>query len=420
MHSRNRDDVLTLTPEQSHRIIAVLEESSEKLGFLGSITPDLLQHRDELSKFVGDEISRIIQEQRLSGARYEKLIAQRSSLKGLTNKSRYKEIQAEIQGVSLALRESTKNLCRNLKDSPNISGNLLKIEGERTELSNLLNATCREIAKIRSFQAIVGIVEDDRLAQCRQVELVRREKEATQAVKKLEAEVFSERAEHARQLNENRATLVDLKQTLLTVKSKTSVDIKYSRKEHSARVSSLLRVYEQHERQLELQVKELERVKQVEVAVHQQTMEFLEKKKQLSQDRLDEWEEKYGEEVEALERTFAELTDERNAMLDKLEGLKERKYHEEQEQRAREEAKRMALRKERERIETERRQNHAAKVIQRLLREFMRRQIASKMKKGGGKKKGKKGGGMKGKKGTTFATRATLRIASTVPADSRR
>ena len=59
----------------------------------------------------------------------------------------------------------------------------------------------------------------------------------------------------------------------------------------------------------------------------------------------------------------------------------------------------MALRKERERIETERRQNHAAKVIQRLLREFMRRQIASKMKKGGGKKKGKKGGGMKGKKG---------------------
>ena len=61
MHSRNRDDVLTLTPEQSHRIIAVLEESSEKLGFLGSITPDLLQHRDELSKFVGDEISRIIQ-----------------------------------------------------------------------------------------------------------------------------------------------------------------------------------------------------------------------------------------------------------------------------------------------------------------------------------------------------------------------
>lgn len=56
-----REETLALGPEQSHRIIAVLEEAAEKLGFLGSIMPDVLQHRDELSKFVGDEISRIIQ-----------------------------------------------------------------------------------------------------------------------------------------------------------------------------------------------------------------------------------------------------------------------------------------------------------------------------------------------------------------------
>lgn len=63
-----REDGLSLGPEQSHRIIAVLEEAAEKLGFLGSIMPDVLQHRDELSKFVGDEISRIIQVQNLGGA----------------------------------------------------------------------------------------------------------------------------------------------------------------------------------------------------------------------------------------------------------------------------------------------------------------------------------------------------------------
>lgn len=63
-----REEALALGPEQSHRIIAVLEEAAEKLGFLGSIMPDVLQHRDELSKFVGDEISRIIQVCRLGGA----------------------------------------------------------------------------------------------------------------------------------------------------------------------------------------------------------------------------------------------------------------------------------------------------------------------------------------------------------------
>ena len=48
----------------------------------------------------------------------------------LANKFKYKENQREIQEVSRQLRESTKNLCRNLKDNPNISGNLLKIQHE--------------------------------------------------------------------------------------------------------------------------------------------------------------------------------------------------------------------------------------------------------------------------------------------------
>lgn len=60
------------------------------------------------------------------------------------------QIQAEIQEVSRALRESTKNLCRNLKDNPNISGNLMKIQRERTELIDLLNNTCRQVAEVRS------------------------------------------------------------------------------------------------------------------------------------------------------------------------------------------------------------------------------------------------------------------------------
>jgi len=70
-----------LSSVESHRIISILEETLEKLSFLGSITPDVLQHRDELSQFVGDEISRIIQEQRQLETRYEELIAQRGTLK---------------------------------------------------------------------------------------------------------------------------------------------------------------------------------------------------------------------------------------------------------------------------------------------------------------------------------------------------
>ena len=55
---------MPLTFVESRRVVAIIEETIGKLTFLESITPDVLQHRDELSKFVGDEISRIILEQR--------------------------------------------------------------------------------------------------------------------------------------------------------------------------------------------------------------------------------------------------------------------------------------------------------------------------------------------------------------------
>ena len=60
-----------LRPIMAQRSIAVIEDCLEKLAFLGSITPDVLAHRDELSQFVGDEISRIIDEQRRLEQRYD-------------------------------------------------------------------------------------------------------------------------------------------------------------------------------------------------------------------------------------------------------------------------------------------------------------------------------------------------------------
>ena len=76
-----------LTVIESARISSIIEEALEKLSFLASITPDVMAHRDELSQIVGDEITRIIQEQRGLELRYEELIAQRASLKALSNKA---------------------------------------------------------------------------------------------------------------------------------------------------------------------------------------------------------------------------------------------------------------------------------------------------------------------------------------------
>ena len=106
---------MALSVIESARISSIVEEALEKLSFLASITPDVMAHRDELSQIVGDEITRIIQEQRGLETRYEQLISQRTSLKALSNKNKFNENQEQVKEVARALRESTKELCRNLK-----------------------------------------------------------------------------------------------------------------------------------------------------------------------------------------------------------------------------------------------------------------------------------------------------------------
>lgn len=105
----------TVSPVEAARISAVLEDTIEKLSFLAAITPDMLVQREEVVELTSGEIARLIAEQRALEARFEDLISQRAALKGAGNKTRYKEIQAEIQSVSYQLRESMKNLCRSLK-----------------------------------------------------------------------------------------------------------------------------------------------------------------------------------------------------------------------------------------------------------------------------------------------------------------
>ena len=154
-----------LTVIESARISSIIEEALEKLSFLASITPDVMAHRDELSQIVGDEITRIIQEQRGLELRYEELIAQRASLKALSNKvgrahlpthalprlatttharpgiaqAKYKENQELIKEVARALRESTKELCRNLKVGPALSTQ----QGSVTHAQPYFCALCR-------------------------------------------------------------------------------------------------------------------------------------------------------------------------------------------------------------------------------------------------------------------------------------
>lgn len=66
--------------------------------------------------------------------------------------------KAELQRVSHHLRQSTKQLCRNLKDNPNVAENMAKVSAIRQSLSSLLLQCLSEVEVDGNVKAMVETV----------------------------------------------------------------------------------------------------------------------------------------------------------------------------------------------------------------------------------------------------------------------
>jgi hypothetical protein len=430
---------MALSVIESARISSIVEEALEKLSFLASITPDIMAHRDELSTIVGDEITRIIQEQRGLETRYEELIAQRATLKALSNKQKAKENQEQIQEVARALRESTKELCRNLKGNPNIAENLSKIQTERSNLQNLLSKTLRELRE-NAFSTLTTTVEEDKARNDMILEVIAKEKEVSAAVKGLQEDLANERQQHAAEVEERNDIISKLKEQLQAraarppagapprapaparprprprppapplaaahlaprrvaraqeVRTKSTIETKYLHKEAKARCESLNRIYGQTTDDMEEEIRLLRKQLQIEVQANEESEAFLRRKHTQLQAEIGNWNQRYEEDYDGLEKSLDALKQSRAEDLIKLNDYTER-YNKEMEEKARrEEEERMRAEMEALRAQEEERNAWAATKVQALWRGYLTRKAAS--SKGGKKGKGGKGKGKKKK-----------------------
>lgn len=382
---------------EAERIIAILEDSTEKLNFLDRITPDVLQHRDELSKFIGDEISRTMNEQKYLEKRYEELIEHRSSMKGMVNKTKYKEVQEEIQDVSRALRESTNNLVRNLKENPNVSGNLIKVQRDRVELNDLLLRCIQELRDRGTYYTITSKVDEENNSRKKFQQLKAREKELRETVFKLERQLSDEETQFQRTVTDQKQAIAHLKDELTTVKGSTTVDAKFKRRESLAHVSAIWRECKLKERVLEDRAKDLEDRLHTENLVHNDTKEFLIRKHRSVTEDLSRWEAKYEANIGEMDDTIKKITDKRKALLDKLSVLQARRHQEMEDEMKAKAALEMETKMRKARAIEEGRKNGAASAIQAALRSYIKRCKELEAIKGTGGKKAKGGG--KGKKG---------------------
>lgn len=365
-----------------------------------SITPDILQHRDELSKFIGEEIARTLTEQKNLERRYEQLIEQRAAMKGMVNKVKYKEIKDEIQEVSRALKDSTNHLVRSLKENPNISGNLIKVQRDRNELNDVLLHCMQEIRDNGRFHSVTHKVDEENSARIRFQQLKTRAKQLEDTVANLSATYEEESRAFKHTTDEQKQAILQLKQELMTKKSDNGLGASFRKRESHAAVSAIWRDYKHQQHQLELKVKALEDKLHIEQIVNNETKDFLQRKLAQLQDTIAQWESKYDKDVGDLDGRIALLTMDRNNLLEKLSTLQARWETDEALDRERKAAMEAEMARKKAEKELLKSQNRAARSIQRSMRSFVKRKkdleaIKGESKKGKGK--GEKGG-KKGKK----------------------
>lgn len=319
-------------------------------------------------------------------------------MKGMVNKIKYKEIKDEIQEVSRALKDSTNHLVRSLKENPNISGNLIKVQRDRNELNDVLLHCMQEIRDNGKYHSITHKVDEDNNAKIRFQQLKTRAKQLEETVLTLHSTLDEETRAFHHTTTEQKQAIIQLKQELMTKKSDNGMGSKFRRRESQASVSAIWRDYKHQQHQLELKVKALEDKLHVEQIVNNETKDFLARKLAQLQDTIAQWEGKYDHDIGDLDARITLTTMDRNNLLDKLSVLQARWETDEALARERQAAQAQeAARKKAER-DLLKAQNRASRAIQRGMRAYIKRKkdleaVKGESKKGKGKgDKGGKGG----------------------------
>lgn len=377
-----------LSEVEAFRAQVLLEEALNKLRFLANISTSG-SHGDELTQFMGDEISRIINEQRGLEKQYEELVAARGQLKGLCNKKKYQTIQLEIKNVSTRLKESNKNLCRNLKENPDLAGNVARMKDERATVQEWLEETKTDLLEF-SFQNLATKVEAEKRNQEQLSEMKKKESEASKEVRKLEEDLQKEQADYERETATANREIKDLKEEFQKNQNISLIESKFEQQKLRAREQALLRYHAQSLKKLEEELRELEAAKRTEETVHEQAQHFLEEKGRNLLELKKQWEEDFARDCHDKEVELTVLDERRAAGERELQKLQERCEAEVLKHKQREDEMRAAVAVENEQRDQLQRMADAVLFLQEQGREYMKRLAERKANQKGKKKKGKK------------------------------
>lgn len=94
------------------------------------------------------------------------------------------------------MRQSTKTLCRNLKDNPNVAENMAKVAAERQALQLLISNALNELDVFRKVQPLIEFVMAQEAAEVQMKQTIEHERTTTSTVRQLRNDLKDEKVDH--------------------------------------------------------------------------------------------------------------------------------------------------------------------------------------------------------------------------------
>eukprot|EP00045_Choanoeca_perplexa_P022833 m.11009 g.11009 ORF g.11009 m.11009 type:complete len:387 (-) comp9739_c0_seq1:67-1227(-) len=381
---------LTLPPAIVPQVVALIEDAINQLAVLGGVSGQGDQSL-QIATVVGDEIGRIVEEQRQLELVYDQLLTERAELQQHNDNIGLSANDQELRSVAKQLKTSTATLVKALKQKPGAADAIIKVQAERKFTQNTLEAMLAELNHSNSFEALLETLQEDHHIQSTMAATILKEKESRATIKRLRQQIADVKEEKEREIQEQNELVAQLKDQKQEARVRVNMESSYVKRDADMHVEMAEKRKTLTLEQLADQVLESQNELEQEARVHTEIQEFLKQSYDDLGTKLGEWSAKYEEDTEAKRVALEELRTNQAKDLRRLQDLTEQ--YNEYDKIVKQDAKRKKKMKE----AAERAVKELAASIRiqawwrgMLVRHKMGPFKAKKSAKKGGKKKGKK------------------------------
>ena len=377
----------SFAPIDHFRVAWVLEDSLKKLCFLSKVSKED-GTSSELAEY---EINKTLAEQARLEANYTDLLRVRSTLKGISDKRKLEEIQAQIQEAARTLKDNTKKLGRLFRENPSFEKETEKVNNQKAELIEKIETIINSTYQSFSLPALQTGLIDELEIQDHLRKQGLKEQGLVQDIKQLHAQCKKEEEDYQNIMTEKQAHIQQQKENLSRHQADAVMESKYRESEMLAKEGTIQRLQNQKITDLQKEIEDVDTKKKVEGLAFNKIKEFLNNKEEETKVKINDWNTKFEENKQILDLKVETLLQQKEKALAKLAKLKEEF---EVQDNLRKETEKKRLEKEealRKREEEENKMEDAIKAIQERYQEWKEKGgTVKKPKKSKSKKAGKK------------------------------